>query len=162
MNQYRQPTLRSSQIAMVVLMSTLLLATATMVGLRLSGVAPQPAQHQAGQLSILLIVLVSLCVIETPIFFILPGVILKNQARKMAEAASEEDRETIVLTALQIVTTLRGALAQGLGMFGSVIYLIDGEPLALIAPGVTPAMMAMLMPTRDKKDALRRKLALPV
>ncbi|MBC8002196.1 MAG: hypothetical protein H7X97_06370 [Opitutaceae bacterium] len=161
MNRTQKPTLKVARILIVSLLGGLVLFTATVIGLRTAGSSPPPSQLAPGQSNVLLLALVGLCVVETPLFFLVPRMILRSYAAKWAAARSDDERETVVLTALQVVAIIRGAFVEGIGLFGCVIYMISGEPLALIAPGVAIAVMIGLIPTREKQEALTRRLSSP-
>lgn len=162
MNQARKPSLKVAQILMLALIGGLVSFTAVTIFLNITGAPPQPPQPPQGQQNILMLALVGLCVLETPVFFLAPMMILKSHAPKWAAAESDEERETLVLTVLQTISIIRGALVEGIGLFGTVIYLLEREPLVLIAPAFAIVVMIGLIPTRDKKDAMARRLASPM
>lgn len=161
MNGGQQPSLKVSQILVLALLGGLVLFTAVVIGLRLTGRMPPTQPPIAGQPDVLLLALIGLCVVQTPIFFLVPSMMVKGLAAKWQAATSDEARESIVLGGLQIVSIVRGALVEGAGLLGTTIYLIQGEPLALVAPGLAAVALLAIVPTREKKEAMARRLSSP-
>ncbi|UCG15081.1 MAG: hypothetical protein JSV19_07260 [Phycisphaerales bacterium] len=98
----------------------------------------------------LLVVLIVLSLGAVPTFVITRAV-LRNRVRHSYELRPPtEDQTGKLVPILMTLTIIGAAMAEGVGLFGLVIYVITGTVWALIAPVVAILALVLQLPSRDK------------
>jgi hypothetical protein len=74
-----------------------------------------------------------------------------SKARQIREQqSSKEDPTAALLPTYSVVTIVSGALAEGFGLFGTVVFLLTGSWPALAAPVLALLALAAIFPSRDR------------
>jgi len=115
----------------------------------------QPSSPETGRL--LAVVLVGLGVCEGAVYFLLRRGVLQRLA------AEREQALTLVLQGalppqLLTLTIIGGALAESIGLLGSVAYLVGAPALVIAAPVLSVALILVQVPTRARTEYLVRSL----
>ena len=97
----------------------------------------------------LLIALGGLAVVEVIAYGVLRSIVVTNLRARVEAFGENEDLFRHVLPATTILKLVGGAMAEGLGMFGAVIYLMTRSTPALAAPAVSALVLLSLIPTRS-------------
>lgn len=106
--------------------------------------------HDDGLGSTLLLVLPLLALGEMPAYVVLRQAAIARLRRSCADSSSDVERTTALLNGFVILTIIAGAMVEGLGLFGILIYLVSGKTLALLAPGVAIILLAAIFPSQEK------------
>jgi len=78
--------------------------------------------------------------------------------REFEQNPGGEDATARVLAALRTLWLIGAAMAEGFGMFGAVVLLLSGNKVLLIAPLISVVLLLMVLPSRQKFDALTARL----
>ena len=112
--------------------------------------------------NVLLAVLASMAVALIPVYFLVRRSFLSAARGQLAQ---REDRgrpgrgaELTIPEPIRILTIIGAALAESVGLFGTVIYMVTKAQLALIAPAVALVAILACMPTRGRLEALLESL----
>ncbi|MGE3107144.1 MAG: hypothetical protein AB7G11_08635 [Phycisphaerales bacterium] len=108
--------------------------------------------------SVLLLALGAMSLLTLPLYFLLPALQARQHALTWRRSDSDADRDDFVMRAMMTQTVLRAALVEGVGLFGIVIFLLEGHWLALAAPAVVAVLLVALLPTRASKEQFLRRL----
>lgn len=157
-----QQTVRIAQILVFALLAGVIgLATvAVLIGPTSGPAVAPPAGAPAGPagpfggLDPLVMVMGLLMVGQVPVLTFL-GVALARQAAGIASRHADEPeaRERLLAGLWLNATILRAALAEGVGLFGGVILLLNGDRLALIGIGFALIVLVALIPTRGRLES---------
>lgn len=104
------------------------------------------------------LVLVLLGTGEVIAFTIVRTAILGKLSRDLANDPPGADPTTRVVPAVNTITLIGAAMAEGWGLFGTVILLLSGNMLFLIAPLLAVVIMLLILPSRPKLEALTARL----
>ena len=112
--------------------------------------------------NVLLAVLAFMAVGLIPVYFLVRRSFLSAARGQLAQ---REDRgrpgrgaELTIPEPIRILTIIGAALAESVGIFGTVIYMVTKAQLALIAPAVALVAILACMPTRGRLEALLESL----
>jgi len=112
--------------------------------------------------NVLLAVLAFMAVGLIPVYFLVRRSFLSAAREQLAQ---REDRgrpgrgaELTIPEPIRILTIVGAALAESVGLFGTVIYMVTKAQLALIAPAVALVAILAGMPTRGRLEALLESL----
>ena len=98
----------------------------------------------------LLVVLVVLSLGAVPTFVIARAVLRNRVRHSYEQRPPTEDQIGKLVPILMTLTIIGAAMAEGIGLFGLVIYLITGTAWALVAPVVAALAILLQFPSRDK------------
>jgi hypothetical protein len=148
-NQMPAGTLGTGRVIIGALILGLVAATGVMYALVASGHATPSASG-----SVLLLVLAVLWPST-----LATSVVLSRAWVRQARADWQQsggDRESLLPRFLAL-TILRGALLEGSGIFGAVVYMMTGQGAALLAPVLSAGLMlTMVFPTRERFEGFVR------
>lgn len=150
------PSLKITQVLVAALIVGMVVATGTFVALKMTGslkASPSPVPVETFMMA-----LGALAIVDTIALLVVPGMMIKKGAERYRAAATDADRETVLLTTLQTVTIIKCAMVEGVGLFGAVIFLVTGAWPALIAPALATLVLLAFFPTAGKAQAFREKL----
>ena len=90
-------------------------------------------------------------------FTMLPGYLLvrarlRSALEKRYSEARDEAERGLVPRELFSLAVIGGAMAEGIGFFGTVIYLLGGSWVTLLAPAVSVLLIAFQIPTKGGID----------
>lgn len=108
--------------------------------------------------NILGLVLLVLGFSETMAFTIFRTFTLGKLRRDLENDPPDEDPVSRVLLTANRVTLIGAAMAEGWGLFGTVILLLSGNTLFLLAPLLAITLILLLFPSRHKLEALAARL----
>lgn len=124
--------------------------------LAVSGSGPGGGAQPQGQAnpSLLLLVLGLMMLPAVALYFAF-GVLAKAQARRAWEQREDDEagRAAIGQT-LMTTTIMRAALAEGFGLFGAVLILIQGSMAAWGAVAICAVLLGALLPARARLQSL--------
>lgn len=157
---------RTAQIIVLALLAGVvaLAAVAMVVG----PVSPPPTAPAAGAppagpfggIDPLLLVLGALIVGQVPALVFLGAGVSRQAAQTAARLAADPESRDRALAALWFNSVIvRAALAEGAGLFGGVVLLLKGDPLALAGVGFAVAVLLALVPTRGRLEHFVRRAA---
>ena len=81
-----------------------------------------------------------------------------KQLGEAIEAAREGLAAGILPRELAALTIVGAALAEGIGLFGGIVYFLTGSPVALAAPVVAVLLIIAQLPTRTRTENILRDL----
>lgn len=146
------PPLRTTRIIVLALALGVLTFTGVVVALRLTSspdMDPETAQ-------LLLVVLGGLAVSEGGLY-----VVLRRNFVGRAVAAREESlaflRQGLTPPALHTLAIVGGALAEGVGLLGTIAVLLGASWYALAAPILAVALILLQVPTQERLARLVRE-----
>jgi hypothetical protein len=98
----------------------------------------------------LLPILGLVAILELPVYATIRRGIL-SKARQAWEHESPRDEPAAeLLPSYSMLTIIGGALAEGFGLFGTVVFLLTGSWPALAAPAIALVVLAAAFPSRDR------------
>lgn len=100
--------------------------------------------------NVLLLVLALMAVGELSAYVVIRMVILGKLRQAVADSANTDDPQTLVLPVFYQITIIGAAMAEGLSLFGLVIFLLFAAPPALIAPVLGVVLIAARFPSENK------------
>ena len=100
--------------------------------------------------NILLLALLGLAFAEAAAYVVLRAVFLKRVREEWTGAVADETSVPGVLGAFVTLSLIGAAMAEGIGLFGTVILMLTGAWLAIIAPAAALIVIAFLFPTHGK------------
>jgi hypothetical protein len=104
---------------------------------------------EPGLTQALLVGLVCLVVTEAIMWSILRRRLVRR-AREMTAGASDDGRRTILRGYVMIAGLVPAAMAEGLGLFGAVIYLLTGAGWGLATTAAATVLLIVLFPTSGR------------
>lgn len=141
------PPLRTTQVMVVCLAGGVALLTA--VALALAPLSETGVMASG----VLLPILGVLAVGEIPVYQVLRRRALRRLADRR-EGALMEARTERVPHELFTLILVGAALAEGVGLFGAVVYLLTANALAIAGPFVALVVLGYQVPTRDRLEDL--------
>jgi len=76
------------------------------------------------------------------------GLLVKRQAREQWKGSGGDQEALLQPYATGVI--LQAALMEGGGLFGAIVFFLTGEQLALLAPGLSVAMLGLVFPTEGR------------
>jgi hypothetical protein len=99
---------------------------------------------------ILLPILGLVAILELPVYATMRRAILSKARQAWNRAPSSDDPALELLPSYNMLTIITGALAEGFGLFGTVVFLLTSAWLALAAPAITLIALAAAFPSSDR------------
>lgn len=135
---------------------------ALMVGLAMTGavlvfMAASPGSAPPASASSQALLIALACVAAADVVAVL--VIRSAFVGQATRLAATDGRADAMLQRYGVLTILRGALLEGAGLFGCVVFYLTGERWALAAPLLALGLMAAIFPGRAGLEAFVRDAA---
>lgn len=102
---------------------------------------------------LLLLILGALVVVEMLVYFVIRRGTMAKLRQSLREAPLDADSEGRMLPAMATLTLIGAAMAEGIGLFGVVAFLITGQTAALAAPAIALLVLVLRIPTQEKLSA---------
>lgn len=117
--------------------------------------APGAGGQETGVPNVLWMALAGVTIAGIVGYFVV-GAAARGRARRVWETREDDERGHAALVQLLTVTTIvRGAIAEGFGLFAGVLILMHGELWPLAVTGVSVLLMAALLPVRPRFRAMQ-------
>jgi len=82
----------------------------------------------------------------------------KTARAAIARAADASALRRAIGEGLRIRVMVGAALVEGFGLFGTVVYLLTRQPLALVAPALSAVFLLATFPSRERLERIAREL----
>ena len=99
---------------------------------------------------ILLPILGLIAILELPVYATMRRGIVSKARQAWDRAPSSGDPAVELLPSYNMLTIIGGALAEGFGLFGTVVLLLTGSWPALAAPAIALLALAAVFPSPDR------------
>ena len=99
---------------------------------------------------ILLPILGLIAILELPVYATMRRGIVSKARQAWDREPSSNDPAIELLPSYNTLTIIGGALAEGFGLFGAVVFLLTGSWPALAAPAIALVALAAVFPSRDR------------
>lgn len=170
------PTLRAIRIVVVGLTLGMIAMAALFAALHATGMRtpgalpvlpvpprgpPAPAAAPAplfGQPDLMLFVLGALAFGVAAMLVIVPRQLTIQGAKRYQQAQTDDEREAVFLNAISSLTITRCSMVEGLGLFGAVIFLLNGQWPLILVPAFAALVLIAFYPTDAKAAAYRESL----
>lgn len=145
------PLLRTAQIVL----------SALLVGVMTFAIVAVFARPQLGEPDEelgkkLLLVLAGLAFLQLPVYALVRKRSVRLLSRRFQDARAEI-RKGRIPRELMGLSVIGGAMAEGLGIFGTTAFLVSGQWLALIAPALAIILIGVQIPGRESIERLVRQ-----
>jgi len=146
-------SLKSLQIIVLAMMAGVLVfaVIAVAIGSR------NPPQPELARLLMPILVLVG--VVELPAYFVVRRASVASLRRSLEVDPPADDSDARVMTTFATLTIIGSAMAEGFGLFGSVIFLLTSEWPVLAAPAIALVVLVLRIPTGGKLSDFAGELA---
>ena len=108
-------------------------------------------------LQILVWVCFLLAVAEIPCWLFLRAKLL-GQVRARLQAQEGEGKADLLPPELFALTMIGAALAEGVGLFGTVVFFLTRQHVVLVLPGLAILAILLLMPSKERFEELLENL----
>ena len=165
------PTLKAIRIVVICLVMGLIGIAAVFAILRTTGAfvpaaappaptAPSgaPAVTSLSQPDLMLFALAALAVGVVMMLAVVPAQMLRQGARRLETATSDAERDAVTLNTISSLTIMRCAIVESVGLFGAVLFFLNGEWPLLIVPAFAAVVILAFYPTDAKTAAIRERL----
>jgi len=135
-------------LALKIIVGTLTLGQVVFGAVAIAIVSSQAPAVDSGLFAILMGVLVAIAVLELPGYWVIRRVELDRLRR-----SAEQDADGLLvrlLASYSKLTIIAAAMVEGLGLFGTVIYLVTANAIGLVGPVLACLALCGMFPTRDK------------
>jgi len=99
---------------------------------------------------VLLAILGLVAVTQIPVYTVIRRGIVSKARQTWDRDPSMDDPALELLPSYNMLTIIGGALAEGLGLFGTVVFLLTGSWPALAAPAIALLALAAVFPSPDR------------
>ena len=99
---------------------------------------------------ILLPILGLIAILELPVYGSIRRGIVSKARQAWDREPSMDDPAVELLPSYNMLTIIGGALAEGFGLFGTVVFLLTGSWPALAAPAIALLALAAVFPSPDR------------
>jgi hypothetical protein len=99
---------------------------------------------------ILLPILGLVAILELPVYATMRRGIVSKARQAWDRTPSSDDPAVELLPSYNMLTIIGGALAEGFGLFGTVVFLLTGSWPALAAPAIALVALAAVFPSQDR------------
>ncbi len=102
---------------------------------------------------VLLVVLALLALGELPAYFVIRQALIAKLRAEKRDEESDQRRLSQFLSPFTTLTILAGAMAEGFGLFGAVVFMVTGQPAALVAPAIAALFLTAVFPSEQRLRA---------
>lgn len=109
-----------------------------------------PEASHGPPVNLLLALLAGVSVLELAGYVTLRQIVTARARAQCAEAGPDDDLMRHILPSFRTLTLVGAALAESIGLFAGVIFLLTGERAALVATAVSLALLIKQFPTQGR------------
>ncbi|MEM7235969.1 MAG: hypothetical protein AAF517_27625 [Planctomycetota bacterium] len=109
--------------------------------------------------NILQYVLIGMVCLKLPVVLLIRKARFASAKSTIPEGATDEERDLHLIRIYAATTIVTAAIAEGSGLFGTVIFLLGGPKWVLGAPALAVLIIVSLIPTESRARAICAKLA---
>jgi hypothetical protein len=107
-------------------------------------------ESQSALIPTLLPILGLVAILELPVYLIIRRRIVVKARQTWECEPARDDLAAELLPSYSMLTIIGAALAEGFGLFGTVVFLLTGSWPALAAPAIAFVVLAAAFPSRDR------------